>query len=105
MLLTDPATAADIRPLRAHCTGDVVVPGERIWDEVLADWGGLDEGQEPVAVIFPASDYDLVAVLSYVRYAGLEVVLGGTPEAGNLPADLSKTVLVHRPATAPPWAA
>ena len=66
MLLTDPETAADIRPLRAHCT---------------------------------------VAVLSSARYAGLVVVLGGTPEAGNLPADLATTVLVHRPSTAPPWAA
>ena len=104
MLLIDRSTA-DIRPLRAHCTGDVVVPGERIWDEVLATWDGLDAGQQPAAVIFPASDYDLVAVLSYVRYAGLDAVLDGTPEAGALPADLSETVLVHRPATAPPWAA
>jgi hypothetical protein len=104
MLLTEPHTA-DIRPLRAHCTGDVVVPGERIWDEVLAAWGGLDAGQEPAAVIFPASDYDLVAVVSYVRYAGLQAVLAGTPDAAELPADLSATVLVHRPATAPPWAA
>jgi hypothetical protein len=104
MLLVD-RTSADIRPLRAHCTGDVVVPGERVWDEVLATWDGLDDGQEPAAVIFPASEYDVVAVLSYVRYAGLEAVLGGTAEAAELPDDLSDTVLVHRPATAPPWAA
>jgi hypothetical protein len=105
MLLTDPETAADIRPLRAHCTGDVVVPDERIWDEVLGGWDGLDAGAEPAAVVFPAGDYDLVAVLSYVRYAGLRAVLAGTPEAADLPEDLSKTVLVHQPATAPPWAA
>ena len=105
MLLTDPETAADIRPLRAHCTGDVVVPDERIWDEVLTGWDGLDAAQAPAAVVFPASDYDLVAVLSYVRYAGLEAVLAGTAEAAGLPEDLSATVLVHRPATAPPWAA
>jgi hypothetical protein len=104
MLLIDPSSA-DLRPLRAHCTGDVVVPGERVWDEVLATWDGLADGQEPAAVIFPAGDYDLVAVLSYVRYAGLEAILDGTAEAGDLPDDLSRTVLVHRPATAPPWAA
>jgi hypothetical protein len=104
MLLID-RTTADIRPLRAHCTGDVVVPGERIWQEVLATWEAVEAGQEPAAVIFPASDYDLVAVLSYVRYAGLEAVLEGTPQAAALPADLSTTVLVHRPATTPPWAA
>ena len=104
MLLTGPHTA-DIRPLRAHCSGDVVVPGERIWDEVLATWGGLESGQDPAAVIFPAGDYDLVAIMSYVRYAGLEAVVAETPEAAELPEDLSSTVLVHRPATRPPWAA
>ena len=104
MLLIDhPPT--DIRPLRAHCTGDVVIPGERIWDEVLATWDGLGNGREPAAMIFPASEYDLVAVLSYVRFAGLGAILDGTPEAEALPEDLSETVLIHRPATAPPWAA
>jgi hypothetical protein len=102
MLLIDRSTA-DIRPLRAHCTGDVVVPGERIWTEVLATWG-LDEGRQPAAVIFPASDYDLVAVLSYVAYAGLTPVLEGTPDAANLPDEPGELVLIHRPATAPPWA-
>ena len=104
MLLIDPGTA-DIRPLRAHCTGDVVVRGERVWDEVLATWDGLDDGRQPAAVVFPAGDYDLVAVLSYVRYAGLTAIVDGTPEAVDLPEDLSATVLVHRPATSPPWAA
>jgi hypothetical protein len=103
MLLIDRSTA-DIRPLRAHCTGDVVVPGERIWTEVLGTWG-LDDGREPAAVIFPASDYDLVAVLSYVAYAGLEPVLEDTPDAASLPEDVSGLVLIHRPATLPPWAA
>lgn len=104
MLLID-QPPADIRPLRAHCTGDVVVPGERVWDDVLATWEGLGSGQEPAAVIFPASEYDLVATRSYVRFAGLDAILVGTPEAEVLPEDLSQTVLVHRPATAPPWAA
>ena len=100
MLLVDSSTTADIRPLRAHCTGDVVVPGERVWDEVLEAWDALDSGDEPVAVVFPASDYDVVAVLSYVRYAGLRAVV----EGDALPDDVSGTVLVHRPGTVPPWA-
>jgi hypothetical protein len=103
MLLAD-RTNPDIRPLRAHCTGDVVIPGERVWDEVLATWDELEPGQEPAAVIFPASDYDLVAVLSYVRYAGLEAIIEGSEAADELPDDLSAAVLVHSPATAPPWA-
>ena len=102
MLLVDERTHTDIRPLRAHCTGDVVIPGERIWSEVLEAWDGLEDGQEPAAVIFPASDYDLVAVRSYVAYAGMDVVIEGS---GELPDDLSDVVLVHRPATRPPWAA
>ena len=102
MLLVDRITT-DIRPLRAHCTGDVVMPGERVWDEVLAAWQ-LSEERAPVAVIFPAGDYDLVAVLSYVAFAGLHAVLEGTPDAADLPDELGETVLVHRPATPPPWA-
>ena len=105
MLFLATSAAPDLRPLRAHTTGDVVVPGERVWDEVLAMWDGLSDGQQPAAVVFPAGDYDVVAVLSYVRYAGLDAVLAGTAEAQDLPDDLSRTVLVHRPATSPPWAA
>jgi hypothetical protein len=104
MLLADHSTIADIRPLRAHCTGDVVVPGERVWAEVLAGWGELDAGSEPAAVVFAASEYDVVAVLAYVRYAGLNAVLEGSPEAGDLPDDLGATVLVHGSQATPPWA-
>jgi hypothetical protein len=102
MLLADDRTSTDLRPLRAHCTGDVVVPGERIWPEVLDGWSGLAAGQEPAAVIYPASEYDVAAVRSYVAYAGLDVVVEG---GGELPEDLAGVVLVHRPATRPPWAA
>ena len=102
MLLCASAARHDIRPLRAHCTGDVVVPGERIWPEVVAAWDGLEPGREPAAIVYPASDYDLSAVLSYVRYAGLTAVLEGTDP---VPADLDGVVLVRRPATRPPWAA
>ena len=102
MLLADRPSGTDLRLLLAHLSGDVVVPGERIWPEVLADWEGLEPGAEPAAVVYPASDYDLCAVLSFVRYAGLTAV---REEDGELPRDLDRVVLVRRPATRPPWAA
>ncbi len=97
MLTLDRPPAADLRPLRAHTTGDVVVPGERVWAEVLAALG-LGDGA-PAAVVFPASDYDVAAVRSFVRYVGLRAADAG----GELPEDLTDTVVLTRPGTPPPW--
>jgi len=98
MLTLDRPPAADLRPLRAHTTGDVVVPGERVWGEVLAALD-LPDGGAPAAVVFPANDYDVAAVRSFVRYVGLQAA-----EAGDdLPGDLARTVVVMEPGTPPPW--
>lgn len=105
MLLLDERPSTDLRPLRAHCTGEVVVAGEGSWTDALDAWGGLEPGAEPVAVVYPASDHDVAAVRSYARYAGLDAVLEGSPEADGLPADLGRTVLIRRQAARPPWAA
>jgi hypothetical protein len=98
MLLLE-TTSADLRPLRAHCTGDVVVAGERVWEEALADCG-LGAGREPAAVVYPANEYDVVAVAAFARYLGLEAVQVGE----QLPAELGDTVVVHQPGTRGPWA-
>jgi hypothetical protein len=98
MLLAD-VTTADLRPLRAHCTGDVVVPGERVWAAAL-DACDLRPGLEPAAVVFPADDYDVVAVAAFARHLGLEAVGAGEP----LPADPSRAVVVLEPGTRGPWA-
>ena len=99
MLLADTRpTTADIRPLRAHCAGDVVVPGERVWPAAVAAWG-LTEDAPPAAVVFPAGDYDVVAVEGFTRYLGLDVVL----EGDALPDDPATAVLVHAPGSRTPW--
>lgn len=98
MLLADTPAVADIRPLRAHCSGDVVVPGERVWPDAVAAWG-LSEDEAPAAVVFPAGDYDVVAVMGFTRYLGLDVVL----EGDDLPADPSRAVLVHSTTARAPW--
>ena len=102
MLFLATSAAPDLRPLRAHTTGDVVVPGERVWNAALEGWD-LDEGREPAAVVFPADEFDVAAVRSYARAAGLRIVVAGTEEAERLTGDLGETVLVERPATRPPW--
>ena len=98
MLTLDRPPAADLRPLRAHTAGDVVVPGERVWDDVLASLD-LPAGAAPAAVVFPASDFDVAAVRSFVSYVGLEAADAGD----DVPDDLSRTVLVLEPGTPPPW--
>ena len=98
MLLLDPTTISDLRPLRAHCAGDVVVPGERVFDDALDVW---DLDGVPAAIVFPADELDVATVLSYLRYAGLEPVV----EGDVLPDDVDGTVLVHRPGTRGPWVA
>ena len=98
LLAPTPDLTADIRPLRAHCAGDVVVPGERVWPAAVAAWG-LGEDDAPAAIVFPAGDYDVVAVMGFTRYLGLDVVL----EGDELPADPSGAVLVHTPGARTPW--
>jgi hypothetical protein len=99
MLLADRTTAADLRPLRAHCTGDVVVPGERVWDAALEDCG-LTAGREPAAVVYPADDFDVVTAAAYVRLVGLDAVRAGD----ELPDDPQEAVVVLEPGTRGPWA-
>ena len=90
---------ADLRPLRVHCTGDVVVPGERVWLEALGACD-LEPGCEPAAVVFPANEYDVVVAAAYARHVGLEAVQAGD----ELPADPSGAVVVLEPGTRGPWA-
>jgi hypothetical protein len=99
MLLADPTATADLRPLRAHCTGDVVVPGERVWPAAL-DACDLPDGPEPAAVVFPADDYDVVAVAAFARHLGLEAVQAGAA----MPSDPARAVVVLEPGTRGPWA-
>ena len=64
---------SDIRPLRAHCTGTVVVAGERRWPEVLEALG-LDPADAPAAVAFPADPFDHAAIRAFATTAVLRTV-------------------------------
>ena len=70
---------SDIRPLRAHTTGAVVVAGERRWPEVLAALG-LDAADAPAAVAFPADPFDRAAVDAFAATAMLRTVPAGDLE-------------------------
>ena len=72
MTTTDPAPK-DIRPLRAHCTGPVVVPGERGFAEALSAWDVAPD-DVPAAVAFPVDGFDVAAIRAFARYADLRVV-------------------------------
>ena len=73
---------SDIRPLRAHCTGAVVVSGERRWSEVLEALG-LDLADAPAAVAFPADAFDVATVRAFASTAMLRTVEAADVEAGD----------------------
>jgi hypothetical protein len=82
----------DIRPLRAHCTGAVVVAGERRWPEVL-EAHGLDPAAAPAAVAFAADPFDHAAIRAFATTAVLRVVDAG--DAGN--EDVRDAIVIAAP--------
>jgi hypothetical protein len=83
----------DIRPLRAHCTGSVVVPGEGRWLQALADVG-LDPADEPAAIAFPADPFDIAAILAFAGNAALRTVRA---EDLDEDADVREAIVIAAP--------
>ncbi len=88
----------DIRPLRAHCTGPVVVPGEKRWDDAL-DRLGLDADPDtaPAAVAFPADPFDIATILAFAGNAHLRVLHADELEEGDDVRDALVIARVERP--------
>ena len=88
----------DIRPLRAHCTGPVVVPGEKRWDDAL-DRLGLDAGPDtaPAAIAFPADRFDIATILAFAGNAHLRVLHADALEEGDDVRDALVIARAERP--------
>ncbi len=56
--------ATDLRELRGHLAGDVVLPGDDGWDVARQAWN-LDVDQRPAAVVYPVSAEDVAAVVRH----------------------------------------
>src|SRR5690242_2435155 len=63
MLITD-RPYVDVDALRERLTGEVVGPGDAHWDRARQAWN-LALDQRPLAVAFPVTDADVVAVVDY----------------------------------------
>ncbi len=81
-----------LRELGVHLDGDVVLPGDDAWDSAKQAWN-LAVDQRPVAVIYPASAGDLVAIVGHAREHGLRIAFNaGGHNAG--PIDWSRDTLL-----------
>ena len=88
-----PPVSARFEELAGRLGGDVSAPGEDGWDVACHAWN-LAVEQRPVAVVFPESAADCVAIVNLARESGLSVAFnGGGHNAGPINWD-DEVVLV-----------
>jgi hypothetical protein len=90
MSTTAPTTTLDaIRSIGV----DVVLPDDESWDEARQAWH-ITVDQRPVAVAFPESADDVVAIVRFAADAGLRVAPQGTGHNAGPLGNLGGTILV-----------
>jgi hypothetical protein len=82
----------ELRDLVDRIAGDVVLPGEERWDAARQAWN-LAVDQRPVAVVYPESADDAVAIVRFAAERGLRIAFNaGGHNAG--PLDWSRDTLL-----------
>jgi FAD binding domain/Berberine and berberine like len=92
MLITD-RPSVDVNALRARLSGEVVGPDDARWDRARQAWN-LAADQRPLAVAFPISDADVMAIVEYAREAGVRVAAQGTGHGAAAMGALDDTIIV-----------
>lgn len=92
MLITD-RPFVDVDALRARLSGEVVGPDDAHWDGARQAWN-LAVDQRPLAVAFPLTDADVVAIVETARDAGVRVAAQGTGHGAAAMGALDDTILV-----------
>ena len=92
MLITDRPNV-DVDALRVSVSGEVVGPDDAHWDRARQAWN-LAVDQRPLAVVFPITDADVVAVVNAAREAGVRVAAQGTGHGAAAMGSLEDTILV-----------
>jgi hypothetical protein len=75
-------------------TGTVVAPGDRGWDAARQTFNVLTD-QQPVAIVFPADEHDVVAAVEYARDRGLRIAPQATGHNAGPLGSLDETIIVH----------
>jgi FAD/FMN-containing dehydrogenase len=78
----------------ASLDGYVVEPGDTDWDVTRAAWG-LTTDQQPDALVWAASERDVVATVRAARASGRRVALQGTGPDARTPGALRRTVVLR----------
>jgi len=79
--------------LRHRIDGQVVSPQDADWDAARQAWN-LAIDQRPVAVAFPESADDVVAIVDYARERGLRIAPQGTGHGSGSMGSLQDAILV-----------
>ncbi|MCX6502971.1 MAG: FAD-dependent oxidoreductase [Microbacterium sp.] len=102
MTAHDPASTPDagilpgdhLERLRTRVTGTVVLPGDPDWDDARRAWQLLAD-QHPAAVVYAATEQDVVATVATARKLGLSVAPQGTGHAATAIPSLRDTILLR----------
>lgn len=102
MTAHDPASTPDagilpgdhLERLRTRVTGTVVLPRDPDWDDARRAWQLLAD-QHPAAVVYAATEQDVVATVATARKLGLSVAPQGTGHAATAIPSLRDTILLR----------
>ena len=76
--------AADVDVLRKDVAGDVILPGDKSYDQARTLWNGAFD-RRPAVVVRCSSARDVSAAVTFARLHGLELaVRGGGHSTGGL---------------------
>jgi FAD/FMN-containing dehydrogenase len=89
--MTDATLTADLASLRTQL--NVLGPGEAEWDSARLGWN-LAHDQRPLAVAFPESVDDVVAVVDFARERGVRVAPQATGHFAGTLASLEGSILL-----------
>jgi FAD binding domain-containing protein len=91
---TQPPSSADVRALRSHVSGEIVLPCDAAWDGARQAWN-LAVDQRPFAVARVGSTDDVAEIVRFARVHGLRIAPQGTGHGASALPDLEDANLVR----------
>jgi FAD/FMN-containing dehydrogenase len=85
---------ADPRELNSRLAGAVFTPADDGWDAARMAWN-VAVDQRPAAVVYPADEEDVAAVIGFARNNGLRIAPQGTGHNARPLGSLERTILLR----------